>query len=73
MPYLLIQVVDRALWGVIFLLLFLLGFSIGRNPQVMDSLAELGVYALLLALGSILGSVLVTALLNHFFEFVKPE
>ena len=57
----LIQVFDRALWGVIFLLLFLLGFSIGRNPEVMASLWELGLYAVLLALGSLFGSVVVTA------------
>lgn len=66
----LIQVFDRALWGVIFLLLFLLGFSIGRNPQVMASLWELGLYAVLLALGSLFGSVVVTAWINRLFKVV---
>ena len=67
----LIQVFDRALWGVIFLLLFLLGFSIGRNPQVMASLWELGLYAVLLALGSLFGSVVVTAWINRLFKVVS--
>ncbi|MBK9055737.1 MAG: LysO family transporter [Chloroflexi bacterium] len=65
-----IQVIDRALWGVIFLLLLLLGFAIGRNPEVMNSLVELGFYALLLALGSLFGSVIVTAGLNRLFKLV---
>lgn len=67
----LIQAFDRALWGVIFLLLFLLGFSIGRNPQVMASLWELGLYAVLLALGSLFGSVVVTAWINRLFKVVS--
>ncbi len=65
-----IRLVDLALWGVIFLLLFLLGFAIGRNPQVMRVLPELGFYALLLALGAILGSVLLTAGLNRLFKLL---
>ena len=65
-----IQVIDRALWGVIFFFFFLLGFAIGRNPEVMDSLVELGFYALLLALGSLFGSVIVTAGLNRLFKLV---
>jgi len=69
----LIRLFDRALWGVIFLLLFLLGFSIGRNPQVMASLGELGLHALLLALGSLFGSVLVTAWIDRLFKVVTSE
>lgn len=66
-----VQVIDRALWGVIFLLLFLLGYSVGRNPEVMASLATLGWYALLMALGSILGSVVLTGLLNWLFHVTE--
>jgi uncharacterized membrane protein YbjE (DUF340 family) len=66
-----IQTIDRALWGVIFLLLFLLGFSVGRNPEVMGALAELGWYALLMALGTILGSVVLTAVINRLFGIVE--
>jgi uncharacterized membrane protein YadS len=65
-----IRIIDSALWGVIVLLLFLLGFAIGRSPQVMRSLPELGFYALLLALGAILGSVLLTAGLNRLFKLL---
>lgn len=66
-----IQTMDRALWGVIFLLLFLLGFSVGRNPEVMASLTTLGWYALLMALGSILGSVMLTGLLDRLFHVTE--
>lgn len=66
-----IQIIDRALWGVIFLLLFWLGFSVGRNPQVMGSLAELGLYAVFMALGCIFGSVILVAFVNRLFQVVE--
>jgi hypothetical protein len=43
--------------GLVCLMLFVLGFSIGANDSVMRSLGSLGVEGLLLALGAMAGSV----------------
>jgi peptidoglycan/LPS O-acetylase OafA/YrhL len=45
--------------GLVLLLLFLLGAVIGSNEQVMGHLWGLGVNALALAAGSILGSLIL--------------
>lgn len=42
----------------IYLLLFLLGISVGSNEKIVDNLASLGSQALILALAGALGSAL---------------
>lgn len=55
----LLQTLSRGIMPVICLLLFLMGVTVGRNAEVMDNLASLGVEALLLTLGSLAGSILL--------------
>lgn len=50
-------------WSVRFLL-FLLGLSIGADPAIMDNLDTLGLQAAFIAFCSVLGSILVTGLLE---------
>lgn len=50
---------DRLTMWAIYLLLFLLGISIGSNKTIINNLGNLGLTALLITVFSILGSVLV--------------
>jgi hypothetical protein len=58
---------DKVTHGAVYLLLFLLGVSVGLNKTVMSGLVNLGLQALLLSSGAVLGSVLVSILVYHYF------
>ena len=58
---------ERGILWSIFLLLFLLGLSIGLNPEIMQTLPSLGVRALVLTLGGVAGSLLAALLLWKLF------
>jgi uncharacterized membrane protein YbjE (DUF340 family) len=63
---------DRAVNLAIYLLLFLLGVSVGGNKQIMANLGSLGLKALILAVGAIAGSVGLSCLAyKNFFEARK--
>ena len=51
----------------IFLLLFLLGITVGANGEVMNNLDSIGLEALLITLAAITGSVLCAWGVYHFF------
>ncbi|MCE1198870.1 MAG: lysine exporter LysO family protein [Marinilabiliales bacterium] len=55
----------------VYMLLFLLGVSVGRNKEVMSNLGKIGYEALVIAVASIAGSVLLSTLLYHRL-FRKP-
>lgn len=64
-----IKAVDTATSATIFVLLFLLGLTLGSNDTVMQALRQLGWQALVLSLSSVAGSVaLSTILYRHFFR-----
>ena len=52
--------------GLVFLLLFVLGAAIGGNAEIMGNLWSLGLEGLLLALGAILGSLLLARPVERF-------
>lgn len=56
----LIKAVDKLISYAIYLLLFLLGISVGINEKIITNLDSIGVKALLITLGAIGGSVLVS-------------
>ena len=47
----------------IWLLLFLLGVDVGGNPDIINNLPTLGVEALIITIGAVLGSAICAALL----------
>lgn len=47
----------------IYLLLFLLGISVGTNKEVIENIGKIGYEAIAIAVASIAGSVLLSALL----------
>lgn len=55
----LISANEKLINYAIYLLLFLMGVSIGSNEQIINSLSSLGITALLVSFGAVLGSVLV--------------
>lgn len=59
------KLVTPAIW----LLLFLLGLSVGSDPGIMDNLLSLGRYSLLLAISGVIGSALFAlAVWRLFFK-----
>lgn len=59
---------------VIFLLLFMLGLSVGSNEEIVRNFKTLGMQAFLIAFAATLGSVLAGWGIYHFFfKKRKPE
>jgi uncharacterized membrane protein YbjE (DUF340 family) len=52
-----VKLIERLINWAIYLLLLLLGISVGANQTIMKNLATLGVTALALTLGAMAGSV----------------
>lgn len=69
-PYI-IKTNEKLVSAAIYLLLFLLGVSVGTNKQVISSLHNLGLQALLITLGATMGSILMCYLIYRFI--FKPE
>ncbi len=69
-----LAVADKATIWSVFLLVFLLGVSVGANQTVIHALGGLGLQALVLSLGGIAGSVLASCLVSRaFFESTPHE
>lgn len=62
-----LKTADSATHWAIYLLLFLLGLSVGANETVMKSLATLGLQAFLLSSGAVLGSAVAAMGVYHWF------
>ncbi len=60
-------IVERLTVWSIFLLLFFMGLSIGRDPVIIQSLPSLGLTALLITIGGIAGSILLAGLMWKLF------
>lgn len=55
---------NRALSGIIYVLLFLMGVSLGSNADLLSRLSELGLRGVLIGLCCAAGSALVAAFLH---------
>ncbi len=66
----LIVINDKLMTWAIFGLLFLLGISVGLNDTIMDNLDTIGLKALIITIGAVIGSVLVAWII---FPFLFPE
>jgi len=53
-------------WSI-FALLFLLGIAVGLNDELVKNLDSLGVHALVITIASILGSVILSWIVYHYF------
>ena len=61
-----LSVIRRATDGAVYLLLFLLGLSVGSNRIIIANIGRLGLQALILTTGAVTGSVLLASLLNRW-------
>ena len=65
---------EKLITYAIYLLLFMMGVSIGSNEQIMNSLSTLGIVALIVSMGAIIGSILTGFwCLNCFLKTIKVE
>lgn len=55
----LLKVIERLITYAIYLLLFLLGISVGINDKIIGNLDNIGLKALVITIGAISGSVIV--------------
>ena len=62
-----VRVTERLIIWSIFLLLFLMGLSIGRDSLIVNSLPSLGFNALLISIAGIAGSLVLALLLWKYF------
>jgi len=67
-----ITAADKFAGWSIYLLLFLLGLSIGDNEKMINNFAQIGFNSILLTLSGITGSVLLSFFAYKFF-FQKDE
>ncbi len=64
---------ERMAVVTIYLLLFLLGLSVGGDRSIMGALEEVGAQALVLSVGSVAGSLLVAAIVSARFFAADEE
>ena len=62
-----LQKVEKSISLTIFLLLFVLGLSIGSNSLIINNIGKFGWQAIVLATLSILGILLASFLVSHLF------
>lgn len=67
-----IKIVEKLTVWSIFLLLFFMGLSIGRNPDIINNLPVLGFTALMISVGGIAGSLLLALIVWKLF-FTKKK
>ncbi len=65
--------ISRLITVLIWVLLFVLGLEVGSNPQIVSNLGKLGLDALIITLGALLGSIILAALLWKFVNKSKVE
>ncbi|MDR1985058.1 MAG: LysO family transporter [Prevotellaceae bacterium] len=69
-----IRVAERLCSLVIFLLLFSLGLSVGKNDAVMKNISNLGLLSVGIAIAAVAGSVVCAWFLYKiFFRKIKPD
>ncbi len=67
-----ILIVEKMIIISIFLLLFFMGFSIGRDPLIISQLPLLGVTAVLISIGGVLGSMIIALVVWKYLFDTKP-
>ncbi|MDD3049815.1 MAG: LysO family transporter [Candidatus Cloacimonetes bacterium] len=62
-----IQLSEKSSSYIVYLLVFLLGISVGYDKEIMSNLSKLGLTAFSIAIASVLGSVIITMLVEKLF------
>ena len=70
----LVKPVDKITMFSIYLLLFLIGVSIGSNKEIITNIGSLGIIAVILSSGAIIGSILLSVpVYKKFFKDNENE
>ena len=64
--------IDRLVSVAIFILLFLLGISVGINDKIIADFSKIGYNAIVLTLGAVLGSLILAKVVYSLF-FKQPS
>ncbi len=67
-----LKTTDKLSNWAIYLLLFLLGLSVGTNEKILKNLDQIGIQAILITVFAVLGSVLVSWI-TYIIFFKKDE
>ena len=59
--------IDRLVTFAVYLLLFLLGISVGINDKIINDFSRIGYTAVLLTLGAVFGSLIFANIVYHYF------
>lgn len=62
-----LQISNRVSSLLIFILLSLLGISLGRNEAVLDNFSVVGLQAIVLTFGGVAGSILISTFIYRYF------
>ncbi|MFA5032097.1 MAG: LysO family transporter [bacterium] len=68
----LITFADKLTNWTIYLLLLLLGIAIGSNDKIINNIGDIGINAIIIALGTVIGSILVSYIV-YFLYFKKAK
>jgi uncharacterized membrane protein YbjE (DUF340 family) len=63
----LLKLADKLSEYMVFLLIFLLGFSVGGNDKIINNLSSLGIAAFVIVIGGMLGSLSTAKLVGKIF------
>lgn len=63
-----LQKVEKSISVTILVMLFMLGLSVGSNKLIIKNLGEFGSQAIILAILSLTGSILITTLIIKLFR-----
>ena len=65
--------IDRLVSVAIFILLFLLGISVGINDKIIADFSNIGYNAIILTLGAVLGSLILAKVVYSLFFKQSPH
>jgi uncharacterized membrane protein YbjE (DUF340 family) len=68
-----INISDKLLTWSIYLLLFLLGISVGSNQKIISNFDKIGFQAIILSIAGIVGSIIIAFFVYKFFFLPKNE
>jgi len=68
-----IKISDKLLTWSIYLLLFLLGISVGSNQKIISNFDKIGFQAIILSIAGVIGSIVIAFFVYKFFFLTKNE
>ncbi len=62
------ELTNYLVFGGLFLLIFSMGLQVGANPEVINKLDHLGLQAIMLAAGTIIGSLVFILIFEYYWR-----